>query len=120
MKSTDDEWEILSPRIETIIHLQNEVRAGRDPKGPREPKSNKPQSPDEPAKPMSEVLAKARELTATLFNEGAPASDVRMKVAAIREARAKAHHQLTSAQEELRQLLTYRQEAVLIIMGILE
>jgi hypothetical protein len=120
IKPTDDEWEILAPRIENIIRLQNEVRAGRDPRGPREPKPDKPQSADQPAKPISDIVAKARELSATLFNESAPASDVRMKVAAIREARAKAHRDLNTAQEDLRQLLTYRQEAVLIIMGILE
>ena len=38
----------------------------------------------------------------------------------VMEASSIFKRQLTAAQEELRQLLTYRQEAVLIIMGVLE
>jgi hypothetical protein len=95
LKVSDPEWEVLAPRIETVIRLQREFGSGHDPRGPREPKPPKVSSPEDPAKPTPEVLAKARELSATLFDQGAPNSDVKMKVAAIREARARVRKQLT-------------------------
>jgi hypothetical protein len=120
LKATDEEWAVLSPRLEQVMRLQREVAAGRDPKGPREPRPLKDPKPGESPQPVPEVLAKARALNATLFDQSAASADVRAKVTAIREARAKARRELAQRQEDLRQLLTYRQEAVLIIMGVLE
>ena len=42
------------------------------------------------------------------------------KLAALREAKEKAKTQLTAAQKELKELLTRRQEAILVNSGILE
>lgn len=121
LKVSDPEWDVLAPRILHVMQLQRELNYGHDPRGPREPKPPKERSPDAPAPPpLPDVLAKSRELNATLFNESAAPSEVKTKVVAIRDARAKLRRELTGAQEDLRQLLTYRQEAVLIIMGLLE
>ena len=41
-------------------------------------------------------------------------------MAKLREARTKAREDLTKAQNELRELLTMKQEAALVMMGMLE
>ena len=50
----------------------------------------------------------------------ASADDLKAKMTALREARAQARQQLTQAQAELKELLTAKQEAALVMMGLLE
>jgi hypothetical protein len=66
------------------------------------------------------VEQKSRDLRASLENKEAKPEELKAKLAAYREARQKAKADLTKAQEELRELLTVRQEAVLVMMGTLE
>jgi len=46
--------------------------------------------------------------------------DIRQKLDALRKAREKARKQLVKAQQELRKVLTFRQEATLVLMGWLD
>jgi hypothetical protein len=73
-----------------------------------------------PGGPRSEVQAKQADLRETLQSQDAPADDVKARLAALREARAKAKADLAKAQDELRQVLSVRQEAVLVVFGMLE
>ena len=119
LQAGDEEWMVLEPRIAAVTRLQREVTAGRDPKGPRPPRTDRPSpSPNDP--PTPPVVAQSRALSAALFDPSLPASEIKARVAAVRDARAQARQNLARAQEELRELLTYRQEATLIIMGVLE
>lgn len=68
----------------------------------------------------SEVQQKQMDLHETLQSQDASPDEVKAKVTALREARAKAKVQLAQAQEELRGVLSLRQEAVLVTFGILE
>jgi hypothetical protein len=120
IQANDDEWSVLAPRVERVMKAQREVQAGHDPRGVREPRPPKEPRPDEPSRPVSVVSETAKALSATLWDQSSAASEIRRQVMAIRDARARARRELTQAQEELRQLLTYRQEAVLIIMGLLD
>jgi len=120
IQANDAEWSVLAPRVERVIKAQREVQAGHDPRGVREPRPPKEPKPDEQPRPVSVVSESAKALSATLWDQSAAATEIRRQVAAIRDARAKARRELTQSQEELRQLLTYRQEAVLIIMGLLD
>jgi hypothetical protein len=70
--------------------------------------------------PQSEVQQKQSDLRETLQNNDATADDVKAKVAALRDARAKAKAELAQAQDDLRQILSLRQEAALVSFGILE
>jgi hypothetical protein len=120
VKATDAEWAVLEPRIGRVLKLQRDLAAGHDTRGPREPKAPKATAPDVAPKAVSPVVESAKALNASLLDQGAQAAEIRQRVVAMRAARTAAHRELTQAQEELRQLLTYRQEAVLIIMGLLE
>ena len=117
IKPTEPEWEVLKPRVDKVVRLVREVNAGRESKGIREPRTEKL---DEPGTPTTETQLKARALNDALFDSFTSPSRVREHVAAYRAARDTAKQNLVRAQEELRQLLTTRQEAILIIMGLLE
>ena len=61
-----------------------------------------------------------QDLQTTLQNTNATGEQIAAKVTALRDARAKATATLTAAQKALRDLLTARQEAVMITMGYLD
>jgi hypothetical protein len=67
----------------------------------------------------SPVAQKARDLQQSIENN-AGADEIKAKLTALREARTKAREQLTQAQGELKELLTAKQEAALVVMGMLE
>jgi len=46
--------------------------------------------------------------------------EIRQKLDALRRAREKARKQLVKAQQELRKVLTFRQQARLVLMGLLD
>mgnify|MGYP001074398676 CR=1 FL=1 len=59
-------------------------------------------------------------LQTTLENKDASADDIKAKLTALRTSRAKKEADLKSAREELRKVLTLRQEAQLVLMGMLD
>jgi hypothetical protein len=67
----------------------------------------------------SPVAVKTRELQQAVQANASP-DEIKAKIAALRDAKAKAREQVTQAQAELREVLTAKQEATLIGMGVLE
>jgi Spy/CpxP family protein refolding chaperone len=65
------------------------------------------------------VQQAARELQESLANKDAASDDVKAKLSALREARSKLQADLNKAQDQLREVLTARQEAVLVMAGML-
>jgi hypothetical protein len=59
-------------------------------------------------------------LRTALENENSSPEELKAKLTAVREQRKKATAELEQAREELRKVLTMRQEAALVAMGILE
>jgi DNA-binding NarL/FixJ family response regulator len=59
-------------------------------------------------------------LQAAVDNKDTAPAELDQKLSALRDARAKAKTQLSAAQKELKELLTRRQEAVLVNNGMLE
>jgi hypothetical protein len=120
---SDDEWKVLQPKVEKVMTAQRDARAGgggfgfgggggrRGGGGGGGGADNQPQS----------AVAKASaDLRTTLENQNASAQDINAKLTALREARAKAKGELEAAQKELKEVLTARQEAVFVSMGMLE
>ena len=126
--TTDEEWKVLAPKIEKIQTAQRNSRGGggfggfggrgggggggggrggdRDRGGDTENQT-----------PVSKA---SRELRAALENKDTPAEEITKKLAALREAREKGRAELQAAQKELKEVLTARQEAVLVTFGMLE
>jgi hypothetical protein len=94
-----------------------DAQGGPPPGGPGGPPNF---GPGGPGGPPSEVQQKQSDLRDTLQNKDAAADEVNAKLAALREARAKAKADLAKAQEDLKQVLGVRQEAVLVAFGIIE
>ena len=112
---TDDEWTVLQPKLQKVMELSRDARGGgmrgRGPRGG---------DTAAPAQPTSDVQDKATALRTALENKDADPKDIARKVAALRDARERAKADLVKAQGELKELLTARQEAHLVLMGMLD
>ncbi len=60
------------------------------------------------------------ELRKVLDNKDAKSDEIKAKLTALREAREKTKQELAKAQQELRGGLNVRQEAQLVLMGLLD
>jgi hypothetical protein len=164
LSATQDEWETLAPKINTIRQLQMELRPPRPefgpggtngmrgrgpngnaqggpggpedqgglggasgpggPGGPGGPDSNARGGPDGggPGRQMgnSPVEKAVQHLNELLRSPDSKADDIKAAVSKVREERAKAKGDLAKAQDDLKGLVTSKQEAILLAMGILE
>jgi hypothetical protein len=121
---TDEEWKVLEPRIENLVRARQEagVRPGGGRSGGRSGfgAGELPVEPrrDERGEP-SELQEAAAELRAAMDDPDAPDADVRGRLDVYRRAREKARLKVETAERELKDLLTLRQEAILMLWGIL-
>ena len=59
-------------------------------------------------------------LQTTLENTSATPDTIKQQLTQLRAAKEKAKQDLAKAQQDLRQVLTLRQEAILVLMGLLD
>ncbi len=120
--ATDEDWKVLKPKVEKVQTLSRQARGGggmgmffgrrrRRPAGEGEAA---------PTRELSAVEKKVQELQTLLENEEAKPEEITKKLTALREAREKAKQKLAKAQKQLRELLSVRQEAQLVLMGLLD
>jgi Spy/CpxP family protein refolding chaperone len=89
---TDEEFKAIQPKLEKVIQLR-----------------------------MRSIMGDAvQELNKVLKNKDAKAEEIQAKLKAVREAKKTTKEALTKAEDELRELLTVRQEAQMVANGILE
>jgi hypothetical protein len=133
----DEEWAKLRPGIEKVTQLQDQLRPptgvgpgmgppgmgvgpgmGMGPGAGRGPGS---QPAGEPGAPGGSGFAKKSEMlrAAVADKETSPAA-LAANLAAAREERKQVQAELKAAQEDLRKLLTPKQEAVLTVQGVLD
>jgi hypothetical protein len=145
----DTQWAQIKPRLDHIDRLKAEANASSDPgslgmgpgfvggtttggawvggfgfsaqAGPngmrRQSWSSTPSGGSgEPTKAGS----LCQELNRLLQTPNVPAGQVSQKIAALRQAREQAQRELARERKELRPLLTFRQDATLIVMGYLD
>jgi hypothetical protein len=101
---SEKEWSVVKPRLQTVYDLvhPNPPMPGRN----------------EPAKGEVEQISRAlREL---LRDQAAPPDQIKAGLVALRAARERRAQELTKARQNLRQLMTLRQEAVLVLNGLLD
>ena len=111
--TTDEEWTVMQPKIEKVMTAQQDLRGGFG--GRRGPGGG--QDNDQARSPVQQAQ---RDLRQTLENKDAPADEITRKLEALREARTAAKTSLETAQKELKEVLTPRQEAVLVSFGMLD
>ena len=120
--TTDEEWKVLQPKIEKVQTAQRSSRGGFGGFGGRGGGGggggNRDRGGD--SENASPVQKAQRELSTALENKDTPAEEISKKLTALREAREKGRAELAAAQKELKEVLTARQEAVLVTFGMLD
>ena len=115
--ASDDEWKVISPKVEKVMTAQRDARAGGGGFGGFGGGGRRGGGDQQPT---TEVGKASADLRTALENKDTPADDIAKKLAAYREARDKGRAALTASQKELKEILTQRQEAVMVNMGMLE
>jgi hypothetical protein len=117
----DDEWAVMQPRLDKVMTLSFESRMGGmrgmfgrgGPGGDRGNRGGSQQN--------NSAVSKAQDdLRTALEDKGTSADTIAAKLKALRDARTQAKDELTKAQSDLKEILSQRQEAQLVMMGYLE
>ncbi|HCE43909.1 MAG TPA: hypothetical protein DET40_10210 [Lentisphaeria bacterium] len=110
---TDEEWNVLLPKIEKVITMSRETamqgRMGFGPGGRR----GGPQGSGE----ISKAIQALEEI---LDSSKSTPEDITAGLNAVREARKKAEQELAKAKTELLEAATPRQQGRLIVLGIID
>ena len=128
LKVSDEEWGVIQPLIEKVMSKQRDAGGSRFGGGPSRGPGGSPGGGTPPAPGGSSDsnrseragTAEREALRAALENESTSPETLKAKLAAVREIRAKATAELAAAREDLKKVLTVRQEALLVSYGILE
>ena len=117
--ANDDEWKVIQGKLDKVMNAQRDSRGGMFGGGPGGRRGGR--GGDQPSdQPSSPVQTASRDLRTALENKSATSEEITTKLTALREARDKARAELQTAQKDLKEVLTPRQEAVLVSMGMLE
>jgi hypothetical protein len=123
---TDEEWNVLEPRLEKVVMLSLDSRTraltGGGPGAARGFNiANLGLKLDPAAQQLVNDVTKATQaLQDTLDNPDAAPAKIMDDMKAMRDARGKVAEELVKAKASLTEILTPRQEAQLVSMGILD
>ena len=120
IEASDEEWKVIEPRITKIMALSREQRSGnRGGFGGDRPAGmqRREQSAEDD---KSELEKLSEELQTLVNNEDATNEQIKNKLTALRKAREKGLRELEITKAELVSILSLRQEANLVVMGILD
>jgi hypothetical protein len=128
--ATAEEWKVLGPRVMKVQELSRQAGGGGRPMmmfgrgmrgGPGGPGGNRPGVRGMGVNRELTEVEKAQEGLQTLLeNTAATPEQIKQQVTKLRAVREKTKQELAKAQQDLRQVLTVRQEAQLILMGMLD
>jgi hypothetical protein len=124
--ATDEEFTALQPKLEVVMTAQRDTRGGfgggrGGPGGRRGGQQGDTNAQPQTPPGGDSAVAKAQaELRTVLDNKDSKPEEIKAKLTALRDAREKAKTTLAAAQKDLKDLLTQRQEAVLVNMGYLD
>lgn len=104
MGSKDEEWKAIEPLVKKVLDAQTKTRMGGY-MGRREGAEN---------------AAEVEALRSALESQQSKPEDIKQKLDAYRNMRNKNQEELKKAQDELKKVLTVKQEAELVLMGTLE
>ncbi len=138
MKASDDEWQVIKPLLEDVLTKQRDASmfgfgrgrgfGGRGGPGGRGPGNEGPDdrgnAPDSRTErggpPQDDNNPEMTALQELLDAEDSDPADIQAKLEALRTSRKDKQEALKQARENLQKVLTVRQEAMLVLRGILE
>lgn len=121
--TTDEEWKVLQPKVEKVQTLARQARGGMGMMGGRMGRGGPGGRGGDTAAenaPTTDMEKKAADLQKVIQNKEAKPDEIASALKAYRAARVTAREELVKAQKDLQELVTPRQEAVLVSMGLLE
>ena len=122
--ATDQEWKVLGPRVMKVSELNRQISGfGGGMFGGRRggPQGSRPgDRPGAPERELTAVEKATEQLQTSLENTSTPPEEIKKQLTALRAAKEKTKQELAAAQQELRKVLTVRQEAQLVLMGMLD
>jgi hypothetical protein len=119
---SEDEWKVIEPKLQKVLQARGDAMGGRGMFGGRRGgnRGDRNGADDNSDQKMSPVQQASSDLQKTLDNKSATAEEITAKLTALREAKEKAKTTLAAAQKDLKEVLTQRQEAALVMMGMLD
>jgi Spy/CpxP family protein refolding chaperone len=117
LKATDEEWTVLKPLIENVTNKQRDARPSGFGRGGGPSSGGGSTGGSETPRPGQ---AEGAALKDALASDATSVEEIKAKLTALRNARKGAQAALAQARDELRKVLTVRQEAALVNMGLLE
>ena len=116
----DSEWKAIQPRVQKVLDARMAIESGRRGTSDRGSRSNGGRGQNDqssrrgsvPANPAAETLQRA-------INDRASNADLKAAAAQYVAFRKSKQADLEKAQEELRMVLTQRQESIAILAGLL-
>ena len=123
--ASDEDWQALEPKIQAVLESQQQARAGGMGMGAMMGRrgggqGGGPGGPGGGEQDQSELGVAARDLRTALEDEATEGAVIAQRLEAFRAARGKAEESLKAAREDLKGLVTPRQEAMLVMMSLLE
>jgi Spy/CpxP family protein refolding chaperone len=109
---TDEEWKVIGPRVEKVLEIQFQARFASSALaaqgGPTGRGGRFRASPE------------AQALSDAIESKDTPDEEIKAKLKAFRDAAKKREAELKKARDELRKVVTLRQEARLVLMSMLD
>jgi hypothetical protein len=118
--ASDDEWKVLMPKVQAVMTARTEVQQGQGRGGGRRGGGGLGGNGGGGQAAATEVSRALQELRDLLNNESATADQILAKLTNLRNARTKAEANLAAARKDLKELLTARQEAILVTLGYMD
>jgi len=119
--ATAAEWKVLGPRVMKVSELSRQLRGGGRGNQRGGSRGGRPDSQQNaPARQPSAIEVAQEQLRILLDNTSATPDQIKQRIAALRTARKQVQQQLVIAQKNLIQIVTVRQEAQLLMMGLLD
>ena len=116
--ATDDEWTALKPRVEKVQDVQRQSSGRMGMMGGRGGRGGTGGAAG--GAEQSDIQKKSQDLQTLLNNPNATPEQIKTALTVLRDARIKTEQELAQAQAALKELLTQRQEAVLVVQGLLK
>jgi hypothetical protein len=101
LKVSEEEWTVVKPRVEEVYRLAHTQTSATDDKEVS----------------VAQRISELRELLA--LPEAKPEA-IKARLTLLRAAREQVQQKLIQAKQELRKIMTLRQEAVLVLFGLLD
>ena len=137
LKATDEEWAVIQPLLEKVQTKQHEARVsggfgggmgrrgggsggpGGAPGAPAADQGNQANQGNRGNR-GGNTSPEAEALRTALQSDSTSPEEIKTKLAALRDARKKSQAELEQARADLAKVLTVKQEATLVLMGMLE